>query len=519
MSAGAFAARLGARLGIGRRAAHPRRSFADRLDDWPNPVVVKELRQAVNGRFAGVVLLTLLGLQLGTIALALLVDDNAAQRRNFGRELFTALQGVLFFATVLALPLYAGARVLVERAGNHLDLLYATTLPPRVIVRGKLQAAALLAALLYAASLPLMSLSYLLRGIDLPSMAAVLAGTYLVVVNAIFVAVAVGCLPTGRVVRVLAALAFVGLLLIVGGAVLAIAGSAIGSGIGARFSRLAVWGAAGALLLLDLLALRLLFLLTVAMVSPPAGNRALPVRRYALLLWAVTFALAVWTATSAGASWPVRTWALTATWGVAAVLLAATGARDTPPAALVKALPRHPLRRAVSFLCSSGAAGGFGFAVVWVLATAIATWLAALALPPAMRVDPGLPRQVLALGGYLLGYGGVAAWLVRGPLRRWVPAHHGWALTLALGAIGSSFPPLVAYLLDPRAFHLRSSFGYWLLPNPLALFQGGIQDAAAVLGIAAGAAVVALGLRWWLRTAAPFFAPAAAEPVASPQPT
>jgi hypothetical protein len=515
--------RLASRLGIGARAGAkerkgPPRATADRLDDWPNPVVVKELRQAVNGRFAAVVLIALLAVQITALSIGLLVGDEAITRRNFGREMFTALQGILFFASVLALPIYAGVRVMVERAGNHLDLLYATTLPPRLIVRGKVQAAALLAALLYAASLPLMSLCYLLRGIDLPSMAIVLGFTYLVVFNAIVVAVAVGCLPVGRVVRVLAGIALVFVLFVIASFVTTIAGSAIQSGVGARLARADAWRTVGVIVLLDLLALRLLFLVTVAMVAPPASNRALPVRRYLALVWAGTLALAVWGTHTIHEPWPVRVWGLVTVWAAVPLLLAACSGRDRPAAAVLRALPQARFRRGVTLLFTSGSAGGFAFAVVWLAATCVATALAVSRLPPGLAPELELAPRLVALSGYFLAYAAIAAALVRGPLRRFVPHHQAWAVAVTLAALASSLPPIAAFLFDPESFRLRSSFGLWLLPNPAAVFQAETELFAVPVGLAAGGLAIGLGLRWWRRVAKEL-RPQPPATTSQPQPT
>ncbi len=496
-----------------------RQRLAERLADWPNPLVVKEVRQAVNGRFTGAVLILLLALQLVILAFDVLVGDlDRFAERGMGRELFTALQATLLFAATLAMPLYTGVRAMVERSGNQLDLLYVTTLPPRQIVSGKLQAAALLTALVYVASTPLMCLCYLLRGIDVPSMAVVVTGSYLLVVNAIVLALAVACVPAGRVLRVVFAIVFFGVLMAVMTFATAATQWAISSGIGARFSTgWAPWQEALTVLGVDLLALRLVFLLNVAMVSPPSANRAPPVRRFLALVWVLTLGsatLAVFVTRGPG---PLKAWLVLATWVAGPLLLAAGSGRDRPSAAVRREQPAGRLRRVLAFPFASGAANGFLFALFWQAATLGVGWLAATRLPPAMRVAASLPPALATLGAYLLGYAGTAAMLVRGRWRRWLPIHQAWVLALTLIAVGSTLPPIVGFLLDPSAVQHNHSFGPWLVLNPAAVFRDDTAVLAARVGLLWSALVLLGGARWWLRCAGVAAAPPpAGEPDASP---
>jgi hypothetical protein len=498
-------------------APAPKRTLLERLTDWPNPVVVKELRQAVNGRFTGAVLISLLCLQLLIIALSVLFGDveRFAQSRGMGRELFATLQATLLFSATVAMPLYAGVRAMMERTGNNLDLLYVTTLPPRQIVSGKLQAASLLTALVYVASLPLMSLCYLLRGIDLPSMAVVVAGGFLLVVNAIVLALAVGCLPAGRLLRILFAVGFLALLMMVMGFATALARWAITSGMGSRVTTWAFWQVALVMVALDLLGMRLVFLLTVAMVSPPTSNRALPVRRFLALLWVLTLGAAAVSALLVRAKWPLEGWMYLATWSAAPLLLAAASGRDRPSAAVVRQLPRNAVLRLLAFPFVSGAPSGFAFALLWLTATLYVGWALQGVLPAFVRFDGELPGQLTIVAAYLLGYAGTSAMLVRGPLRRWLKPHQTWVIALFLAALGSTLPPILAFMLDPHALQQSQSFGPWLALNPGIAFREETHELATRVAWVWTGLVAAGGARWWLRRAgelalaAPAPAPAA----------
>src|SRR5262249_24721096 len=147
--------------------------FLERLDDSLNPIVVKELRQAVQSRFVVVALLLFLSLQLLILGLYLVFGYGARsadmESVNAGREGFLVLQGVLLGTCLLFIPLYAGVRLAAERSDTNVDLLFVTALKPRAIVRGKLFSAVVLVLLIFSACAPFMTFTYLLRGIDMPT--------------------------------------------------------------------------------------------------------------------------------------------------------------------------------------------------------------------------------------------------------------------------------------------------------------------------------------------------------------
>src|SRR5205823_4778714 len=83
------------------------------------------------------------------------------------------LQGILLFTCLLFIPAYTGIRLAAERSDINVDLLFISTLRPRAIVRGKFVAALVLAVLIFSACTPFMTFSYLLRGLDVPSVVPV----------------------------------------------------------------------------------------------------------------------------------------------------------------------------------------------------------------------------------------------------------------------------------------------------------------------------------------------------------
>lgn len=96
----------------------PRR-LVETLSDMLNPIVVKELRQAVKSKFVVAVLLLFLGLQLLAAGIYLVVasETNGLGLMNpqAGSNLFSILHIIMLATCVLFVPLYTGIRVAAER--------------------------------------------------------------------------------------------------------------------------------------------------------------------------------------------------------------------------------------------------------------------------------------------------------------------------------------------------------------------------------------------------------------------
>ena len=167
------------------------------LDDL-NAVLVKEVRQMVRSRL----LLTVMGIELFALGITCFIflvlassDSNGSNAMpESGRHFFILLIFILGTAQGLgAVDLLS--RTLKEREPGAVDLLFITTLTPAQIVRGKFWAGLGINLLVVALGLPFLVLSYLLRGLDLPT---ILLGTvYLVSLSLLLVAgvLAVALLP------------------------------------------------------------------------------------------------------------------------------------------------------------------------------------------------------------------------------------------------------------------------------------------------------------------------------------
>lgn len=185
------------------------------LVDRLNPVLVKEVRQALNGRlFKAGFIVSLVGALLFSVWILMLV--HAVD----GADIALAMFGCLAVSIFVFIPFWAFVSMGAEWDENTFDLLVLSNLTPRRIVWGKLGSACLQMAVAFTAFLPFFVFAFLLRGVNLPTLLLVLAGALVVSPCASLVAIGLSSLTTSRFLRiVLMAAVAGGLLFLAGGAI------------------------------------------------------------------------------------------------------------------------------------------------------------------------------------------------------------------------------------------------------------------------------------------------------------
>ena len=142
-----------------------------RASDRLNPILVREVQQAIKGRvFAAMVLLAL----LITVVVALVVTSEFRPDGRAGRQAFEGGVAILVPLLVFVVPMQAYHSMRLELRGGIVEQLLLSRLRPRAILLGKLQAALVQFGLYVAVVAPLLATSYLLRGVDLPTIAVTL---------------------------------------------------------------------------------------------------------------------------------------------------------------------------------------------------------------------------------------------------------------------------------------------------------------------------------------------------------
>jgi hypothetical protein len=461
-------------------------------DDSLNPIAVKELRQAARGHFLLGILLLFLVIQLAIVGFPLAGLEHETDF-HLGKNLFLTLFGFLLGTCMLVIPGYTGYRMSQERTDRDMDLLFVTTLTPNSIILGKFLASMIVAVLIYSTVLPFMTLTYFLRGIDLPTIILFfflgLVGTAL----AIQIALLGACIPIQNQARLLVLFLLIGTLSSLMGGMVGLCEDLMRSGVGARLFEGETLLQIGLWFLLTLLAIFFCHHLSVAFISPPAANKSYPVRKNITVSWLITLVLAAATCQYTRNNSSLELWF--AFWG----MLLGVGfffvvcERDYYGSRVLSEAPTGPLR-ALAFFFFTGAGAG----VAWVSAMIVLTFLAGGFVHGLLGI--GSLRGIMYDGGLILGgcllysycYNLTAVFIRRMFLRSHVSPENTWGVTLVLIVIGFTLAPIASIMVTGRG---DSSIALMLNPF-MALNDRRLRDGALLFSIAWGV-VASLGLFLW----------------------
>ena len=478
-----------------------------------NPIVIKELRQAVQGKFLAAVLLIFLGIQLLTVGL-FLTNDSVSWTFDAGRNIFKTLASMLLVICLILVPGYTGLRLAIERSDANVDLLFITTLRPHSIIWGKFFAALVFTALLYSVCMPFITLTYLLRGIDLPSIFVLLALNFIVIAVAIQCTILLGCLPANRVFKIILGLGWffliiafipwhIALTTIVPGVNL------LDRGVGSQIGSWEFLAVALGVLITGSACIGLLAKLAIALISPLSANRALPVRIYVTVVWLVTgIGAAIWSVAT-GVAAPIGICASVHVLLQCIGLFIAVSERESLGHRVRQSIPRTRLIRPLAFLFYSGAGGG----VAWSSSMMILTLLFVAVLS---GVFPNMwggnefeefMTCMVALGMFALSYTLAASLIRRRVLANRVAGCHTWLIALVLIGIATTIIPLILFLLSgtwDKGWLVGSPIG------PILFSDNGDSELLSGSAQLAGACAVfigALNLPWFINQIINFHPP------------
>ena len=143
-----------------------------RIEDRINPVAVRELRQATMSHRLMALLCGFLLANLAVIGLATLSREIDPTERAVGREVFGFLLVCLIVAAVVVMPTVSAVRFLAQRVSTDTDLILVTPLTGRNLFWGRVNASFFETVLVISSSAPFLMLTYLLRGVDVVTIAA-----------------------------------------------------------------------------------------------------------------------------------------------------------------------------------------------------------------------------------------------------------------------------------------------------------------------------------------------------------
>ena len=472
----------------------------EKVDDRLNPIVVKELRQAVQGKFLIVVLICFLCLQLLTVGL-FLTDEAVTESFTAGLNVFRVLLGILLATCLLFVPAYTGIRLASERADANVDLLFITTLRPQSIIWGKFFAGLVITILLYSACMPFMTFTYLLRGVDLPSVFILLAFDLIVVAVSIQCGILIGCLPANRIFKVILGVGWLVVTIVVFVTLLAAMfapGGLLDSGLGSQLDSWKFWRGTLGVLVGGGSLIGFLALLSIALISPLSANRALPVRIFATAMWLLTgIGAAIWSIGVNGFI-PIMVWATSHIFLHAIGLFIAVSERERLGSRVRRTIPRRWLLRPLVFLFYSGAAGGVVWSTLIITLTVLSMVVWLIVFP---HMDTGDEMQVIGalavLGLYTFSYVLGASLIRRRFLADRVTGAYTWVIALILLGVTTTIIPLALFFLSGNWNK------EWLVASPLGPFlfsdtEGFVSNSIAIASVCA-IFVGVLSLPWFVR--------------------
>lgn len=370
-----------------------------------NPVVVKELRQAVRSwAVTGTLLLFLLVLLCSAVVFFVTQSFEVTTNQRLGADIFTTFSVILTGASLLFIPLYVGVRVANERQESDLDLLYISTLTPQRIIRGKFFCGAYVAVLFFSACMPFMTFTNLLRGVDLPSVFFALVCLFLAVCCAVQVAIFLACLPISKILKILVGMGagFASCWLVVG--LTFWTSQMMQRGVGSMMSDRTFWATFLTVCGVVFSGTLLLYFLSVALISPLSANRALPVRIYMTIVWILTAVLSLLWSRKQNDARLMLPWAITSFVVLGLSLVVIVSNQDTLSVRVQRTVPERMPKRALAFLFYNGAAGGLVWLAALLGATYLLTWTMLTAHLFASTLDPEELSPFLLSSGAVIFY-------------------------------------------------------------------------------------------------------------------
>lgn len=266
----------------------------DRLEHWLagasdhlNPILVKEARQALKSRhFTFTFLLLLAWCWLATIGGVALVGPGIYYAAA-GGTLFQWYYFALILPLAIVVPFTAFRSLCGEREENTYDVLRVSALSPRQIVSGKLGSAMVQMAVYFSAVAPCLAFTYLLRGLDVITIALLLTYAALGCAGLSMIGLFAAAIAQRKQGQVLSSVGYVTVLL--GCAWTSVFGSYAFLQEGSQFIRQwQFWAINATILTLYATTFAICYLATVALISFRSENRSTPLR-WAMLVQQAAF--------------------------------------------------------------------------------------------------------------------------------------------------------------------------------------------------------------------------------------
>jgi hypothetical protein len=335
----------------------------ERAGDRLNPILVKETRQALKSwQFTWAFLLLLVACWVVTIGGVAMIGPSIYYAAGGGAMLLW-YWGILAFLLLVVVPYAAFRSLAAEREDNTYDLLSITTLRPRQIISGKLASAVVQMAVFFSAIMPCLAFTYLLRGVDLPTIALLLTYTFFGSLGLSMLGLLLATAARQRYGQVILSVAFVALLLSVFWLAVLTGSGLMQTGY-ALFGERAFWIAHLAVPNIYVTTFALVYFAAASMITFAAENRSTALRIIMLIQQASCIGWAAWAwIESEGSPAPIFWLALVAGlyWFIMGAIM--NGEAGEMSRRVKRRLPQSTLGRALFTWLNPGSGSGLMFAV------------------------------------------------------------------------------------------------------------------------------------------------------------
>ena len=418
--------------------------FMQKADDALNPIVVKELRQAVRGRQLVILIMLYLIILVLSMSWYAITDlsgniNNLAKIFQMGKKAFEVLFSIVFFSSFIFVPAYTAIRTMKERTVQGVEMIFFSTLKPGRIIRGKLYAGMVITMILFSASMPFVTFTYFLRGIDIPTIVIIMFMGFCGVIFTIQISLVAACVSCNKVIRSLLSLASSGIALSVCVFIITQADDMFRNGIGSTVFTASFWYNFASMFVLFILITGFAYSLSVAAISPVSFNRSFGIRCFATFIW-IAGAVMPWIGLDfdfMSGSDVLEMW-----FGFSLLILslwlpAAASERDEYGFRIKSQIPKNSFKKISAFFLFTGSVNG----ILWILLLAALTFaLAWVGKFNGISVSDKIIRVFLGFFLYSYCYTLTGFFIQRHLLNKRVPRQYTWALILLIFIIVQMLP-------------------------------------------------------------------------------
>lgn len=412
----------------------------DRCDNLLNPIIVKELRQVVRGRFFWGVLILFLIFQC--LVLSFSIAEKGMTSRHVGAEALEFLFGILFFASYVLIPVFNGMKFAKEQTEGSDELLFITTITPEKIIMGKFAAGMVFILLIYSAFSPFMFMTFFLSGVDLSmTLVGLVAGLLFSSIGAM---VQICCAALSQDAHSQQFFRGAGIFLQVTTyfSLMGMGSEIVRSG-GVRFAGFV--GGAGlyaSVLILSLFLIYLLFKAAVSVIQPTGADRMRQVRLAAASGWLLTLVVAIYWAFEFSSARFIILWGGVVCAALVLMTMVSVSERDFISERVARDLPAGQTARRLSFILSSGAAGGLAWVALMTAFTVLAVNIFSALTHVSYAGDLNEASiAMLTFMSFTMGYGLFAVFIRRTLFSSLVDTRNNWVVML-LVFVGFSVLPM-----------------------------------------------------------------------------